>query len=49
MTLPAISQGFCKWLIRTIVDVDLAERLTERCTDFGPVHTLIEEWEPFVA
>ena len=28
-------------------DVALADDLCERYTDFGPVHALIDEWEPF--
>ena len=36
-------------LLRTAADADLAERLKERYTDFGPVHALIDDWEPFVA
>lgn len=33
--------------IRAAGDEVSATRLTERYTDFGPVHALIEEWEPF--
>lgn len=33
--------------IRKSGDEDLSRRLAERYTDFGPVHDLIDEWEPF--
>ncbi len=34
-------------LIGATVDADLANRLVERYTDFGPVHALIDDWAPF--
>ena len=42
LTLEAVIE-----MIRSAVDADLADGLTERYTDFGPVHTLIDEWEPY--
>ena len=35
--------------IRDAGDAELAQRLHERYTDFNPVHSLIDDWEPFVA
>lgn len=34
-------------LMRTTVDADLARRLVERYTDFGPVYAMIDDWTPF--
>ena len=42
LTLEAVIE-----MIRSAVDADLADGLTERYTDFGPVHALIEDWVPY--